>query len=162
MANLSFDFHPEIEVEFDSQAGEIRVARQSDVRFHRALHGTTRAIIANMIKGVTKGFQKKIEIYGTGDGVKVQGKELQLSVGFARPLGLPIPDGVTVEIITPNARGNETPAVFAISGADKHTVGQFAADIRRSRPPEPYLGKGIRFADEVIRRKVGKAFASGG
>ncbi|MBN1763829.1 MAG: 50S ribosomal protein L6 [Sedimentisphaerales bacterium] len=162
LANLTFDIHPDIDVEYDSQADEIRVSRSSDMRFHRSLHGTTRAIIANMIEGVTRGFQKKIEVYGTGYGVKVQGMELQLSVGYAQPVRLTIPEGITVDIATPNARGNETPAVFTVNGADKHAVGQFAADIRRSRPPEPYLGKGVRFADEVIKKKVGKAFASSG
>jgi large subunit ribosomal protein L6 len=159
-ASLTFDIHPDMKVEYDVSAAEIRVNRPGDGRLHKSLHGTTRAIIANMVEGVVKGFRKNLEIYGTGYGVKVQGKELVLSLGFAAPASIPIPDGINVDIKTPNARGNDTPAVFSVSGPDKHTVGQFASNIRRARPPEPYLGKGIRYADEVIRRKVGKAFAS--
>lgn len=160
--NLTLNIHPEITVEYDQDAAEIRVSRPSDSRLHRSLHGTMRALIANMVAGVTQGYQKKLEVYGTGYGVKVQGQELSLTVGTAQPHNLPIPDGVQVEIQTPNARGNDVPAVFTVSGPDKQVVGQFASDLRRVRPPEPYLGKGVRYADEIVKRKVGKAFASGG
>lgn len=161
-ASLTYDVHPDISVEFDSDKSEVRVSRSSDERFYRALHGTTRALIANMVEGVTKGYNIGLEIYGTGYGVKEQGKELHLTVGTAKPFVLDIPDGVKVDIKTPNARGNDVPAAFAVSGADKQVVGQFASDIRHSRPAEPYLGKGIRYAGEVIKRKAGKAFGSAG
>jgi len=160
-ATLTLDVRDEIKVEYDSGAGEIKVIRTSDDRFCRSLHGTIRSLIANMIEGVTKGFKKELKIYGSGYGVKVQGQNMTLQVGFAQPAVLPIPQGISVEIKTPNARGNEVPAEFSVSGPDKYVVGQFAAAARKVRPPEPYLGKGIRYADEVIRRKVGKAFASG-
>jgi len=161
LGNLTLDVHPDIKVEYDNAAAEIRVSRSGDSRNARALHGTMRALIANMVDGVIKGFQKKLQIFGTGYGLKQQGQDLVINVGFAAPAVLPIPPGVKVDIHTPNTRGNEVPASFTVSGPDKASVGQFASDIRRVRPPEPYLGKGIRFADETIRRKAGKAFASG-
>lgn len=161
-ASLTLDIHPDIKVQYDNEAAEISILRSSDVRFHRSLHGTTRALIANMVDGVTKGFSKNMEMYGTGYGIKEQGKEIALAVGFAVPVVIPVPDGIKLEIKTPNSRGNDVPAQFSISGPDKQVVGQFAADIRRRRPPEPYLGKGIRYADETVKRKVGKAFTSGG
>ena len=160
-ASLTLDVHPRIKVTHDSATSEILVTRSTDQRQDRALHGTMRALIANMVEGLTKGFAKKLEIYGTGYGVKEQGKALVINVGFAAPVTVAIPEGVKVDISAPNARGNDVPAVFTVSGADKAVVGQFASEIRRSRPPEPYLGKGIRYADEVIKRKVGKAFGSG-
>ena len=160
--NLTLALRPEVKVEYDGSAGEIRVSRQNNERFCRALHGTVRSLIANMIVGVTQGFQKSIRIYGTGYGIKIQGKDLLVTVGFAKPAILAIPDGITIDTKTPNTRGNEVPAEFTVKGADKCVVGQFAAAIRHVRPPEPYLGKGIRYADEVVKRKVGKAFASGG
>ncbi len=158
--NLTLKVHPEINVELDQDIGEIRVVRPSDSREHRSLHGTMRSLIANMVEGVSRGYQRKMEIYGTGYGVKVQGPDISLTVGTAKPHNLKIPGGVNVDIETPNARGNDVPAVFTITGPDKQVVGQFASDIRRVRPPEPYLGKGIRYADEVIVRKEGKAFGS--
>jgi len=160
-ATLSLDLRPEVKVQYDSNAGQIRVTRSSDERFPRSLHGTIRALIANMVEGISKGFQKGIRIYGTGYGLKIQGQNLILTVGFAKPALIPIPPGIKIDIKTPNTRGNEVPAEFTISGADKCGVGQFAAAIRAVRPPEPYLGKGIRYVDEIVKRKVGKAFASG-
>ncbi|MBN1845099.1 MAG: 50S ribosomal protein L6 [Sedimentisphaerales bacterium] len=159
---LTLNVRAEIAVQYDAQAGRIVVTRQSDQRLHRALHGTTRALIANMIQGVTQGFARSLKIFGTGYGISVKGQEISLSVGFAKPAVLPIPPGVAIEIKTPNTRGNEIPAEFTVRGPDKWAVGQFAAAIRQVRPPEPYLGKGIRYAEEQIKRKVGKAFASGG
>jgi large subunit ribosomal protein L6 len=159
--SLTLKIRPEIQVKFDADAGEIVVTRQGDQRLQRSLHGTTRALIQNMIEGVTKGFEKKLRIFGTGYGVEQKGQNVAVQVGFARPAILPIPAGVKVEIKTPNTRGNDIPAEFTVKGADKWAVGQFAASIRQIRPPEPYLGKGIRYADEVVKRKVGKAFASG-
>lgn len=161
LGSLTIEVRPEIQVHYDAGAGEVVVTRQSNQRLQRALHGTTRALIQNMIEGVLKGFEKKLKIFGTGYGVEQKGQNLSVQVGFAKPATLPIPAGVTLEIKTPNTRGNDIPAEFSVKGADKWAVGQFAASIRQIRPPEPYLGKGIRYADEVIKRKVGKAFASG-
>ena len=159
-SSLSLDIRPEVKVSYDSEIQEIKVQRHSDERFHRALHGTVRALIANMIEGVTKGFSRSLQIYGTGYGVKEQGKDLLVTVGFAKPAVLPIPQGIKLEIKAPNTRGNDIPAEFSINGPDKAVVGQFAAAIRAIRPAEPYLGKGIRYTGEVIKRKAGKAFGS--
>ncbi len=160
-AQITYD--PCLTISVDDGGKKITVANsQPEVRRNKELHGTTRALIANMMVGVTTGYQKKMEIYGTGYSVKEQGGKLVLSVGFAHSVELPIPKGVKVAIEVAATRGNEVPAKFGVSGIDKCQVAQFAVDIRRVRPPEPYKGKGIRYADEQIRRKVGKAFASGG
>ena len=161
-STLTLTTNDAVEVAYDAKVREVTVSRVDDSRFSRAMHGTTRAHIANMVEGVGKGFEKRLRIYGTGYGVKVEGTQLLVSVGFAKPAGIAIPGGVDVEIHAPNSRGNEVPAEFAVRGADKCIVGQFAAEIRKIRPPEPYRGKGIRYADEVVKRKVGKAFASSG
>ena len=158
---LTLDVNEVVEVKHDGGVNEIIVTRRGDDRFSRAMHGTTRALIQNMIVGVTKGYQKGISLYGTGYGVKQQGQELQLNVGMAKPASVKIPTGITVDIKTPNARGNDSPAEMTIKGADKQAVGQFAAVLRKVRPPEPYNGKGVRYTDEIVRRKAGKAFASG-
>ena len=160
--SLVLDVHADLAVAYDEKASEVTVTRPDDERFHRAVHGTTRSLIANMVTGVTQGFSKSLQVYGTGYGVKVQGKDLLLTVGLAQPVTMPIPPGVSVDIKTPNTRGNDVPAEFSVSGADKCVVGQFAAEIRRSRPTEPYKGKGVRYLGEHIRRKVGKAFGSAG
>ena len=160
-ASLTLDIRPEVEVQYDQQVNAISVTRRGDARLQRAMHGTTRALIANMIQGVTEGFKKDLKIFGTGYGVKIQGDKLMVTVGFAKPATLTILQGIQVDIKAPNTRGNDVPAEFSIVGADKCAVGQFAAAIRNIRPPEPYLGKGIRYADEHIKRKVGKAFGSG-
>jgi len=162
LGTLQMDCHPRVNVKIDSNAGQIVVENENpQVRRYRQLHGTMRALIANMVTGVNKGFEKKIEIYGTGYNVKEQSEKLVLQVGFSHPVQLPIPKGIKVNIQTPATRGDEVPAVFTLSGTDKSLLGQFAADIRRVKPPEPYKGKGIRYAGEHIRRKAGKAFASG-
>ena len=159
---LEMDCHPGIEVKVDTDANQIVVSNpQEDVRQQRALHGTVRALINNMIVGVSAGFSRKMQIFGTGYNVKDQGGKLVLQVGYCHPVELAIPKGVTVEIKTPATRGNDVPALFTILGTDKQQLGQFAANIRKVRPPEPYKGKGIRYEDETVRRKVGKAFASG-
>jgi len=159
---LRLELPPEITVEHDTTEGIIRVTRKNNERQSRALHGTIRALIANMITGVTQGYQKDLAVYGTGYGVKQEGNDLLVSAGMAQPTKVAIPVGITIDIKTPNTRGNDVPALFSVKGADKQTVGQLAAEIRRVRPPEPYKGKGVRYADEIIKRKVGKAFASGG
>ena len=162
LGKLQMDRHPRINVQIESAEGKILVEndRPRD-RQNRQLHGTMRALIANMVTGVSRGFEKKMEIYGTGYSVKEQGGKLVLQVGFCHPVERVIPKGLKVTIETGATRGNDVPARFTVSGIDKGLLGQFAADIRKVRPPEPYKGKGIRYTDEQVRRKVGKAFASG-
>jgi len=134
---------------------------RADSRQHRTLHGTMRALLNNMVVGVSRGFEKKMQIFGTGYNVKEQEGKLVLQVGYCHPVQVAIPKTVTVQIKTPATRGNDVPALFTLSSPDKQQLGQFAANVRKVRPPEPYKGKGIRYADEHVRRKVGKAFASG-
>jgi len=161
LGSLQLNCHLRIKVKIDSSAGKISVENEhSQIRQNRQLHGTMRALIANMITGVSRGFEKKIEIYGTGYSVKEQGGKLILQVGFSHPVEKPVPKGIKVNIETGATRGNEVPASFTLSGIDKRLLGQFAADVRKIKPPEPYKGKGIRYADEYVRRKVGKAFTS--
>lgn len=161
--SLELDCHPGIDVKIDSDAKQVVVSNpQEDKREFKALHGTMRALINNMVTGVSTGYQKKMQIFGTGYNLKEQGGKLVFQVGYCHPVELTIPKDVKVEIKTPATRGNDVPALFSVSGPDKQQLGQFAANIREIRPPEPYKGKGIRYADEFVRRKVGKAFASGG
>lgn len=161
--NMEMDCHPSIQLKLDESNAQILVNNpEPEERRCKQLHGTMRALLANMAHGVATGFERKLEIYGTGYNVKEQGGKLVLQIGFCHPVEMPIPKGVSVAIEVPATRGNDVPAKFALTGTDKCVLGQFAADIRRVRPPEPYKGKGIRYADEVVRRKVGKAFASGG
>jgi large subunit ribosomal protein L6 len=162
LGTLEMNCRPEITVQIDGSGGKILVENQHpQVRRNKQLHGTTRALIANMVKGVSKGFEQKMEVYGTGFSVKEEGGKLILQVGLCDPAERPIPEGIKVKIEMGAARGDEIPARFTLSGIDKCLLGQFAADIRKLRPPEPYKGKGIRYAGEHIRRKVGKAFTSG-
>lgn len=171
---LTWRYPDEIAVEYDSAANEIRISPASKAPQAGALHGLTRALIANMVTGVAQGYQKKLEIYGTGYGCKLQGDKLLLNCGYmgrgvdveGKPreaqFSIPVPAGLKVTVEVPQARGENEPAKMSIDGADKQKVGQFAAEIRAIRPPEPYKGKGIRYAGEHVRRKQGKAFASGG
>ena len=162
LGKLQMDCHPRIKVKVDDSDGKIFVENgKPQDNMNRQLHGTMRALIANMIAGVSKGFEKKMEIYGTGYNVKEQGQKLLFQVGFCHPVERVIPKGIKVNIEVGATRGNDVPAKFTVSAIDKCLLGQFAADIRKIRPPEPYKGKGIRYADEHVRRKVGKAFASG-
>ncbi len=149
--------------------GEVTVSRPDDEKASRERHGLTRALIANMIEGVAQGYSIKLEVYGTGYSAKLSGKKLLLNCGYmGRGVGrvaqfeIPIPDGLQVTVETEAARGDNDPAKFTVTGIDKQAVGQFAAEIRKIRKPEPYKGKGIRYAGEQIRRKVGKQFAGGG
>ena len=158
---LAWGFPRDLKVTVDEAARQVRVERPSDARRHRALHGLTRALIANMVEGVTNGYQRGLELYGTGYSANVQGKKLVLLCGFAHPVEMTIPDGIEVKVDVPATRGNETPARFAVMGCDKQLVGEFAAEVRHVRPPEPYLGKGFRYAGEQIRRKAGKTFVTG-
>jgi large subunit ribosomal protein L6 len=145
------------------------VGRRDDSKQSRANHGLTRALINNMVKGVSEGFQKRLLIYGTGYSCKLQGKTVQLNVGFSgrrRGLGaqfeLAVPEGLEVVVERDAARGDNEPASLVIRGVDKQKVGQFAAEIRALRKTEPYKGKGIRYEGERVRRKQGKALATGG
>lgn len=155
LGTLSHRAHPGIAVAYDESAKVITVSRREDVARLRALHGLNRSLLWNMVQGVSEGFSKHLEIVGTGYGADVKGDKLQLRVGYSQPVHVPIPDGLTVQVTQPS-----NPAKLAVSGADKQAVGQLAAEIRAVRPPEPYKGKGIKYADEVVRRKAGKAFAS--
>ncbi len=134
--------------------GEIRVSRSSDLKSQKALHGTWRALINNMIKGVTQGFQKKLEIVGVGYKAEVKGKKIQFALGYSHPILFDPPKGIKVEI--------PAPTNIVISGIDKQLVGQVAAKLRSFRPPEPYKGKGVKYEGEYIRRKAGKAAATAG
>ena len=126
----------------------ITVTRPNDQKENRSLHGLTRTLIANMIEGVSNGFKKELEINGIGYRAEVKGTALWMKIGFSHDVVMEAPEGITVEV-----NGNKV----TISGADKQKVGQFAAEIREKRPPEPYKGKGIKYVDEYIRRKEGKA-----
>ena len=162
LGTLQRDCHPRIKVEIAAQERKIFVKNeQPQNRLNKQLHGTTQALIANMVAGVSSGFEKKMEIYGTGYSLKEQGGKLIFEVGFTYPVERVIPKGIKVIINVAATRGDDVPARFTLSGIDKCLLGQFAADIRKIRPPEPYKGKGIRYADERVRRKVGKAFTSG-
>ena len=129
-------------------AGALTVKRPSDRGEHRALHGLTRSLIANMVQGVTEGFEKRLEIHGVGYRARLQGKALELNVGYSHPVSVTAPDGIEFEV--------PVPTQVVVRGIDKQLVGEIAARIRRSRPPEPYKGKGIRYEGEHVRRKVGK------
>jgi large subunit ribosomal protein L6 len=165
---LGMQFHPAMKVEVDDAARQIRVSRPSDSREHKSLHGLTRALIHNMVVGVTQGYERKLEIYGAGYGCNVQGSKLFLNCGFlgrglnrSAQFEFEVPKGVEVKVDVPAARGNDTPARLTIRGPDKQAVHEFAAELRRIRPPEPYKGKGIRYAGEHVRRLPGKAFVGG-
>lgn len=129
--------------------GVITVTRPNDLKENRALHGLTRTLVANMVQGVSEGFKKELEINGIGYRAAKQGKNLVLNIGYSHDVIMSEEDGITVEVPAPNK--------IIISGPDKQKVGQFAAEVRGKRPPEPYKGKGIKYVDEVIRRKEGKA-----
>ena len=146
-ATLETDVHPDMSVSV--QDGVLTVGRPDDERQHRALHGLTRSLIANMVHGVTQGFSKVLEIQGVGYRATAKGKNIELAVGYSHPVPVLAPDGITLTV--------ESPTRLVVSGADKQLVGQIAADIRAHRPPDPYKGKGIRYEGEYVRRKAGKA-----
>jgi large subunit ribosomal protein L6 len=139
--------HPDVTVEIGD--GSVAVRRHDDEPEHRALHGLFRSLVANMVTGVTQGYRRELEIVGVGYRAAARGAGLQLQVGYSHPVIIDPPEGITFEVTTPTR--------IAVSGADKQLVGQVAADIRAVRKPEPYKGKGIRYAGETIRRKAGKA-----
>ena len=129
--------------------GSLVVSRPDDERESRALHGLTRTLLANIVTGVTQGYEKKLEIVGTGYRVAAKGQSLEFALGFSHPVTVTAPEGITFAV--------ESPTKFSVAGIDKQQVGEVAANIRKIRKPEPYKGKGVRYAGEVVRRKVGKA-----
>ncbi len=148
---LTRTVHKNITVEMDGSI--INVTRPNDNKENRALHGLTRSLIANMVTGVNEGFKKDLEINGVGFRAVKQGSELVLTIGYSHQVTVAEIEGITIEVPAPNK--------VTILGADKQKVGQFAADVRKVRPPEPYKGKGIKYATEIIRRKEGKAGKGG-
>jgi large subunit ribosomal protein L6 len=144
---LQREIHPDVTVTVDD--GVITVTRSTDQREHRALHGLYRSLIANMVTGVTDGYTRSLEIVGVGYRAAARGSGLTIQVGYSHPVEVDAPEGITLEVATPTR--------INVSGADKQLVGQVAANIRAIRKPEPYKGKGIRYAGEQIRRKAGKA-----
>ncbi|HUW84647.1 MAG TPA: 50S ribosomal protein L6 [Phycisphaerae bacterium] len=161
---LTWSWPVEISVELDEGGTQVLVKRPGDEPRVRALHGLTRALIANMIQGASTGFERRLEVHGVGYNCKLQGRQLLLNLGYmglaeGRPAQfvLDVPEGLEVEVTSAT-----NPGRLMVRGADKQQVGQFAAEIRKLRPPEPYQGKGVRYEGEQIRRKQGKAFASGG
>lgn len=138
----------------DPAGQTIQVVRKDDDRLSKAVHGLVRSLVANMVEGVTKGYEKRLKIEGVGYAAKLDKKSVVLTVGYANQIKLEPPAGVTAEVPDANT--------IIIRGADKQQVGQFAAEVRHARPPEPYQGKGIRYENEVVRRKEGKSFSSGG
>lgn len=149
LGKLKQSFLPLVDVKFEADAKRLVVTRKEENRQAKAVHGLTRALVRNMIEGVTKGYEKKLEIIGVGYLAAIQKNKLQLRVGFANEVHLPIPTGLNVTC------PDQTHIV--IKGVDKQAVGQFAAEVRAVRKPEPYKGKGIRYDGEQVRRKAGKA-----
>lgn len=150
--DLKLSVHPNISVEVDEGERQVQVKRPDDVRENRALHGLTRSLIQNMVDGVCKPFERRLTIVGVGYNASLAGNKLSLQVGFANTVVLEVPAGVEVEVPAPTS--------VIVRSADKQAVGQFAANVRQVRPPEPYKGKGIRYENEQVRRKAGKAFGS--
>jgi large subunit ribosomal protein L6 len=151
---LSRTLHPLVTVALDAAKKELVVTRADDSRVSRAQHGTARALLANMIEGVTTGYKKTLEIQGVGYKAELKGKNLVLSVGYANQITLSVPTGVDMKVEGVNK--------IHLTGPDKQAVGQFASDIRAVRKPEPYKGKGIRYEGEAVKTKPGKAFAGAG
>lgn len=150
--SLRRDLHPDMVVERSD--GTVVVARPSDAKVHRQLHGLTRTLVANMVTGVSQGFRKGLEITGVGYRAQKVGERLQLSLGYSHPVEIEPPAGISFEL--------ENPVRLAVVGIDKELVGRVAAEVRSARKPEPYKGKGVRYAGEVVRRKAGKAGKIGG
>ena len=146
---LTKQLHPAMKIE--QEGNVIHVTRPDDTKENRSLHGLTRTLLHNMVVGVTDGFKKELEVNGVGYRVAKEGKNLVLNIGYSHQVTVPEVEGITIEVPSPNK--------IIIHGCDKQAVGQFAAEVREKRPPEPYKGKGIKYTDEVIRRKVGKTGA---
>ena len=146
---LTQEMHPDMIIEVEGN--EVLVKRPSEDKLHKSLHGLTRTLVHNMIVGVSEGYKKELDVVGVGYRVAMEGKKLVMNIGFSHTVDVEPVDGITIEAPAPNK--------IVISGLDKQLVGQFAADVRKKRPPEPYKGKGIRYTGEVIRRKEGKTGA---
>ncbi len=144
---LTQQFHPDMSIEIEGNV--ITVTRPNDAKENRSLHGLTRTLIHNMVVGVTEGFKKELDVNGVGYRVQKTGNDLVMNIGYSHQVIMPQIEGITIECPSPNK--------IIVSGPDKQKVGQFAAEIREKRLPEPYKGKGIKYVDEVIRRKEGKA-----
>ncbi|MDY6794478.1 MAG: 50S ribosomal protein L6 [Actinomycetota bacterium] len=143
---LAMEFHPDMKISMDE--GAVVVERHSESKEHKSLHGLTRSLIANMVLGVSQGFEKNLEIQGVGYRAVAKGKDLELSLGFSHPVMVKAPEGVEFELVTPTK--------IRIKGIDKQQVGEIAAKIRALRKPDPYKGKGVRYAGEYVRHKAGK------
>lgn len=162
LGSMQIDCHPLVKIKIDTVAGIMQLENDNPQdRRAKAMHGTMRALMVNMVKGVSEGFECKMEIYGSGYSAKEQGGKLVLTLGYCSPREIPIPKGLKIKIDVPATKGNDIPAKFTIFGIDKCLLGQFASSVRDSKPPEPYKGKGIRYSGEYIKKKAGKAFASG-
>jgi len=148
---LTQTFHPNMKIELNG--AELTVVRPDDEKQNRSLHGLTRTLLANMIEGVTNGFKKELEVNGVGYRVQKQGKQVIMNLGYSHQVIVEEIEGITLDVPDPNH--------IVVNGADKQLVGQIASEIREKRPPEPYKGKGIKYATEVIRRKEGKAGGKG-
>ena len=146
LGTLTKNMHPDMIINVEGNV--LTVSRPTDEANHRALHGLTRTLIANMVEGVSKGYSKELDVNGVGFRVEKKGKQLVMRLGFSHEVIMEEIDGITIECPTPNK--------ILVKGTDKQVVGQFAAEVRGKRPPEPYKGKGIKYTTEVIRRKVGK------
>ena len=149
--SLTQTLHPDMRIL--NQDGQVRVERPDDEGFHRSLHGLTRSLIANMVIGVTNGYEKQLQIIGVGYRAALKGKDLEVQAGYSHPVMVPVPDGIEFEV--------PTPTQIVVRGNDKQAVGEIAAKIRKIRKPEPYKGKGIRYEGEYVRKKAGKAAKSG-
>lgn len=143
---LTQEFHPDMSIKLEE--GTLLVTRPSDAGPHRSLHGLTRSLLYNMVEGVTKGFEKSLEIHGVGYRAVVKDRDIELTLGFSHPVLVKAPEGIEFEVVTPTR--------LRVKGIDKQQVGQMAAKIRALRKPDPYKGKGVRYAGERIRRKAGK------
>lgn len=152
IGELKLNVHPAISVDLQVDDRIIQVNRPDDTRENRALHGLTRSLVQNMVDGVVKPFERRLTIVGVGYNASLAGSKLSLQVGFANTVVLEVPENVMVDVPSPTS--------VIVRSADKQAVGQFAANVRRVRPPEPYKGKGIRYESEQVRRKAGKAFGS--
>jgi len=148
---MSFPFNPRVSVAVDK--GEVKVSRPDDTRLSKGLHGLTRTLVKNACEGVVKGYEKNLEISGVGFKAEVKGKDVHFTLGFSHPIVFRLPDGITAEVDAKQTK-------IAVRGVDKHLLGLTAAKIRDLRPPEPYKGKGIKYATETIRRKEGKTGAA--
>ena len=146
---LTQQFHPNMTIAMEGT--ELHVTRPNDLKENRALHGLTRSLLHNMVVGVTEGFKKELDVNGVGYRVAMEGSKLVMNLGYSHQVIVSETEGITIDVPAPNK--------IVINGCDKQVVGQFAAEVREKRPPEPYKGKGIKYVDEVIRRKVGKTGA---